>query len=67
MVGTSQQGDRWWLELTVDSATMSNHRYSVSNIYGQTDTCRSRADRSTLIKAQLSARNVRGYRKRDIG
>ena len=23
MVGTSQQGDRWWLELTVDSATMS--------------------------------------------
>ena len=24
MVGTSQQGDRWWLELTVDSATMSN-------------------------------------------
>ena len=26
MVGTSQQGDRWWLELTVDSATMSNGR-----------------------------------------
>ena len=26
MVGTSQQDDRWWLELMVDSATMSqNH------------------------------------------
>ena len=42
MVGTSQQGDCWWLELTVDSATMSKTR-----------TCRNRADRSTLIKAQL--------------
>ena len=40
MVGTSQQGDRWWLELMVDSATMSKTR-----------TCRNRADRSTLIKA----------------
>ena len=54
MVGISQQGDRWCLELTVDSATMSR------------DTCRSRADRSTLIKAQLSALNVATH-KRDIG
>ena len=30
------------------------------------DTCRSRADRSTLIKAQLSALNVATH-KRDIG
>ena len=26
MVETSQQGDRWWLELTVDSVTMSKTR-----------------------------------------
>ena len=26
MVGTSQQGDRWWLELTVNSVTMSKTR-----------------------------------------
>ena len=26
MVGISQQGDRWCLELTVDSATMSKTR-----------------------------------------
>ena len=26
MAGTSQQGDRWWFELTEDSATMSKTR-----------------------------------------
>ena len=46
MVGISQQDDRWWLELTVDSVTMSKTR-AVSG-----------ADRSTLIIAQLSALNV---------
>ena len=56
MVGTSQQGDRWWLELTQQPC--------------QIDTCRhagAGADRSTLIKAQLSAHNVRAYRKRGTG
>ena len=35
-----QQDDRWWLELMVDSATMSQSHGS-------------RADHSTLIKAQV--------------
>ena len=52
MVGTSQQGDRWWRELKVDSATRHLVEPSV---------------RSTLIKAQLFGHNVRGYRKKDIG
>ena len=47
MVGISQQGDRWWLELTVDSATMSKTRAELG-----------RAGRITLIKAQLSALNM---------
>ena len=46
MVGTSQQGDRY---VARANGGLSNH---VKN------TCRSRAGRSTLIKAQLSAHNV---------
>ena len=48
MIGTSLQGDRWWLELMVDSSTMSNPW--------------SRADHSTLIKAQFSTLNVAAER-----
>ena len=45
MVCTSQQGDRWWLELKVDSTTMSK-------------TCAGAELIVVLIKAQLSALNV---------
>ena len=43
MVGTSQQDDRWWLELTVDSG-MSKTRAGAELI--------------VIKKAQLSAHNV---------
>ena len=50
MVGTSQQGDRWWLELTVDSAT----------------TCWSRADLSTLSKDRSALAQCGYFRQRRL-